>query len=103
MVVGAPGGGRIQPAILQTIIYVLDYGLDPLDALRMPRMYPSAGETQVETENGFSPMVLAEARAMGYTPTPDAAGYARVYVIVRDGDRWIGAADPRHNGAVRGY
>ena len=40
---------------------------------------------------------------MGYTPTPDAAGYARVYVIVRDGDRWIGAADPRHNGAVRGY
>src|SRR5690606_21585540 len=72
MVVGAPGGGRIQPAILQTIIYVLDYGLDPLDALRMPRMYPSANETQVETENGFNTAVLAEARAMGYTPTPDA-------------------------------
>lgn len=103
IVVGAPGGGRIQSAILQSIVYLVDYELDPLEALRMPRIYPSAGETRVETENGFSPAVLAEARNMGYTPTPDAAGYARVYVIARRGDRWVGAADPRHNGEVRGY
>jgi gamma-glutamyltranspeptidase/glutathione hydrolase len=103
LVVGAPGGGRIQPAILQSIVYVIDYDLDPLDALRMPRMYPSAGQSRVETENGFSPAVLGAARRMGYTPTADASGYARVYLITRQGDRWVGAADPRHNGAVRGY
>jgi gamma-glutamyltranspeptidase / glutathione hydrolase len=103
MVVGAPGGGRIQSAILQTIVYVLDYGLDPLDAVRMPRIYPSAGQVQVETENGFNAATLGRVRAMGYVPTPDASGYARVYVIARIGDRWIGAADPRHNGGVRGY
>lgn len=103
LVVGAPGGGRIQPAILQTIVYVLDYDLDPMDALRMPRLYPSAGQTEVETENGFNPGVLSAAQRYGYTTTPDAAGYARVYVIARRGDRWVGAADPRHNGGVRGY
>lgn len=103
MVVGAPGGGRIQSAILQTILYVVDHGLDPLEAVRMPRLYPSRAETEVETENGFNPATLAGARAMGYTPTPDASGYARVYVIAREGDRWVGAADPRHNGGARGY
>jgi gamma-glutamyltranspeptidase / glutathione hydrolase len=103
MVVGAPGGGRIQPAILQSILYVVDYGLDPLDALRMPRMYPSGGQVRVETENGFDASVLAGARSMGYATTPDASGYARIYVIARQGDRWVGAADPRHNGEVRGY
>ena len=103
LVLGAPGGGRIQAAILQTMVYILDYDLDPLDAVRMPRIYPSAGQVQVETENGFNTAVLGRVRAMGYVPTPDAAGYARMYVIARKGNRWIGAADPRHNGEVRGY
>ena len=103
LVVGAPGGGRIQAAILQTMVYILDYGLDPLEAVRMPRIYPSAAQTQIETENGFNAAVLGRVRAMGYVPTPDATGYARVYVIARKGNRWIGAADPRHNGEVRGY
>lgn len=103
MVVGAPGGGRIQSAILQTMLYVLDYGLDPLEAVRMPRIYPTAGQVEIETENGFNTATLGEVRSMGYIPTPDADGYARVYVIARDGERWIAAADPRHNGGARGY
>jgi len=103
LVVGAPGGGRIQAAILQTTVYILDYDLDPLEAVRMPRIYPSAAQTRVETENGFNAAVLGRVRAMGYLPTPDATGYARVYVIARRGNRWVGAADPRHNGEVRGY
>lgn len=103
MVIGAPGAGRIPPAIIQSMVYILDYGLDPLEALRMPRVYPSAAGPRVETENGFDAEVLGRARAMGYLPTADAAGYARVYVIARRGDRWVGAADPRHNGGARGY
>jgi hypothetical protein len=39
---------------------------------------------------------------MGYRPTAQSFGYARLYLIVREGDRWIGAADPRHDGQVRG-
>lgn len=69
----------------------------------MPRIYPSAAQTQVETENGFNAAVLGRVRGMGYVPTPDAAGYARVYVIARKDKQWISAADPRHNGEVRGY
>jgi gamma-glutamyltranspeptidase/glutathione hydrolase len=103
MVVGAPGGGRIPTEIVQNMVYVLDYGLDPLEALRMPRIFPSANGRQVQLENGFDAQVLRQVRTMGYEPTSESFGYARLYMIVRRGDHWIGAADPRHNGAVRGY
>ena len=103
MVVGAPGGGRIPPAILQAMVYTLDYGLDPLEAVRMPRMFPSPSNAIVQLETGFAADVLERARAMGYQPAPPGGGYARLYMIVRRDGRWIGVADPRHNGEVRGW
>ncbi len=103
MVVGAPGGGLIPLAIAQTMWYVLDYGLDPLAAVRMPRISPSARSPVVAVESGIDPTVLAGARAMGYAPVPPGFEYARIYMVVRRGNVWIGVADPRHNGQVRGY
>ncbi len=103
MVIGAPGGGRIVTEILQNMVYVLDYGLDPLEALRMPRIYPSATSRTVQLENGFPASLLAEIRQMGYEAAPESFGYARLYMISRQPGGWVGAADPRHNGEVRGY
>jgi hypothetical protein len=40
---------------------------------------------------------------MRYEPVAEAAGYARLYLIARRGDVWIGVADPRHDGQPRGY
>jgi gamma-glutamyltranspeptidase/glutathione hydrolase len=102
LVVGSPGGGRIPFAMAQAVAYAVDFDLDPLDALRMPRLYPASGR-QVEVEGGFEGEVLAHARAMGYQPIPPAFGYARVYLIARRGGRWVAAADPRHDGQARAY
>jgi gamma-glutamyltranspeptidase/glutathione hydrolase len=103
MVVGSPGGGLIPLALAQTIWYVLDYGLDPLAAVRMPRISPSAASPRVAVEDGIDPPVLAGARAMGYQPVPPGFEYARLYLVLRRNGRWIGVADPRHDGQVRGY
>ena len=103
MVVGSPGGGLIPFAIAQSIWYVLDYGLDPLAAVRMARITPTAASTQVGVENGIDPPVLGAARTMGWEPTPPGFEYARIYMIVRDHGAWVGVADPRHDGQVRGY
>ncbi len=43
LVIGAPGGGCIPTEGLQVIVHILDYGLEPLDAVRMPRIFPTAG------------------------------------------------------------
>jgi gamma-glutamyltranspeptidase/glutathione hydrolase len=103
MVIGAPGGGRIPTAIAQTRVYALDYGLDGLDAVRMPRIFPSASRVDVQLENGFDASTLRQVRAMGYRPAALSFGYARLYMIVRAAEGWIGVADPRHDGGVSGY
>ena len=103
LVIGSPGSGRIPLAMAQTIWYMVGYGLDPLEAVRMPRLTPSAGNADVEVESGFDPSVLAAVRAMGYRPEPPGFEYARIYLVARRGDTWVGVADPRHDGQVRGW
>ncbi|HSK20687.1 MAG TPA: gamma-glutamyltransferase family protein [Longimicrobiales bacterium] len=103
LVTGAPGSGRIPTEIAQTMVYVLDYGMDPIDALRMPRIYPSPANPRVQLEHGFPPDLLADIRRMGYDPASESGSYARLYMIVRSGDRWIAVSDPRHDGQPRGY
>jgi gamma-glutamyltranspeptidase/glutathione hydrolase len=103
LVIGAPGGGRIPTEIAQTMIYLLDYRMDPLDAVRMPRIYPSATTPRVQLEHGFAPALLRDVRAMGYDPVPPAPGYARLYLVARRDGRWVAVADPRHDGEARAY
>lgn len=103
LVIGAPGGGRIPTEIVQTMVYLLDYDMSPLDAVRMPRIYPSPQNARVQLEHGFSAQTLREARAMGYDPVPPAPGYARLYFVKREGNRWVAVADPRHDGEARAY
>ena len=103
MVVGAPGGGRIPTEIVQVMVYTLDYGMDPLDAVKMPRIFPSAQGVSVQLEHGFPPELLRDIRAMGYEPVPPSPEYARLYMIVRRGNSWVGVADTRHDGQPRGY
>ena len=73
MVVGAPGGGRIPTEIVQVMVYTLDYGMDPLDAVLMPRIFPSPQNPHVQLEHGFSPQLLRDVRAMGYDPDTSVA------------------------------
>ena len=102
MVVGAPGGGRIPTEVTQVMVYVLDYGLDPLDAVKMPRVFASPQDLRVQMEHGFTPQLLREVREMGYQPIPPSPEYARLYMIVRHGNTWVGVADTRHDGQPRG-
>ena len=85
------------------MVYTLDYGMDPLEAVRMPRLFPTPNSPAVQLETGFDATTLEEARRMGWAPTALAPGSARIYMIVRHENRWIAVADPRHNGEARGY
>lgn len=103
LVIGAPGGGRIPTAVLQNIIYILDYGLDPLDAVNMPRIFPSRDNSEVQIEVGFNHVVLSEVKEMGYDIQSLSQGYARLYLVYKKDDLLIGVSDPRHDGEPRGY
>ncbi len=103
MVIGAPGGGRIPTEIAQVMVYILDYGLDPLDAVLMPRIFPSRSSRQVQLEHGFPAALLHEVHEQGYEIVRPSPEYARLYIIVRGPHGWIAVSDPRHDGEPRGY
>ncbi len=103
MVIGTPGAIRIPIAIIQNISYMLDYGMNPMEAVRMPRIFPSHMSPEVEVERGFDQTVLQDSREMGYDLTTLSPGYARLYMISRYGDRWMGVSDPRHEGQPAGF
>ena len=103
LVIGAPGGGRIPTEIAQVMVYILDYGMDPLEAVRMPRVFTDEGSPDVQLEHGFAPDLLRAARAMGWRPVPESFGYARLYLVARHDGRWVAVSDPRHDGEPRGY
>lgn len=103
LVIGAPGGGRIPTAVLQNILFIIEYGLDPFDAVEMPRIFPDYNEPKVEIEKGLEPEVLREVRNMGYDIQALSKGYARLYLVAKKNEKIIGVADPRHDGEVRGF
>lgn len=107
LVIGAPGGGRIPQVILQNIVSIIDYGLEPMDAVKMPRLFPVNTQTSnkvVQVEKGFDLDVLAEIRQMGYEIQNLPREYANIYLVYRKKDgTLIGVSDIRHDGAPRGF
>ncbi len=103
MVVGSPGGGRIPPAVIQSIVYVLDYGMNPAAALAMPRINPQFTTPILEFEQGIPGETLAGVRERGWDPRvfpPRSLHFGGVQMLWHDGEGWLGAADPRRDGHV---
>ena len=106
MVVGSAGGGRIPHAVVQAIVYTLDYGLTPLQALGMPRIHPHVTTPRIQFEQGYRGEVLEALRARGYrleAMPPGGLYFGGVQMIERRNGQWVGAADPRRDGEPRGH
>jgi gamma-glutamyltranspeptidase/glutathione hydrolase len=55
MVVGGPGGGRIITSVMQTILNVIDFGMNVQDAVDAPRFHHQWQPDKITMERGFSP------------------------------------------------
>ena len=104
MVAGSPGGPRIITAVLQTIVNVVDFGMNVQDAIDFPRIHHQWMPDKLSLERLVSPDTVKLLQAMGhdvdYSP---GVVLADVAAIVVDGG-WIqGAADGRRNGKAAGY
>jgi gamma-glutamyltranspeptidase / glutathione hydrolase len=98
---GSAGGGQIVDYIAKTIIEMLANGRAPIDALAQGNV-STAIRGKVQLEKGTPVAFLAEAlKAKGHTvevvEMPSGLGF-----LLRQGDGWVGAADPRRDGAAIG-
>ena len=70
MVLGSPGGARIITITLETILNLVDYGMELQEAVDAPRFHHQWLPDEVYVEaRGFSPDTKAKLEAMGYKVT----------------------------------
>lgn len=105
MVVGSPGGSKIITATLQTIINVVDHGMDALQAVSVPRVHHQWSPTTAYHEYFGLPLeTRLVLEGQGHELTARSP-MGNVQLIVRDSEnkRWTGASDPRGMGLAAGF
>ena len=100
MIAGSPGGSAIINYVAKTLIGVLDWGLDPQAAIALPNFGSRNGPTELESGTSAA-MLEPKLRALGHE-TRVIELTSGLQAIVRTKSGWIGGADPRREGAVRG-
>jgi len=101
---GARGGPRIISAVLQSVMNVIDFGMDMQDAIDAPRIHHQWLPDQIAYEPfGMSPDTRAVLDSYGHRfGSPTYIASATAIMIDEDGAR-VGAIDRRSDGAAVGY
>lgn len=99
-VLGSPGGQRIINYVAQTLVALFDWQLAPDAAVALPHFGSRNGPAELE-RGEFAERMKPALEALGDEVTSDEMT-SGLHVIVRRGERWIGAADPRREGVAAG-
>jgi len=100
LAVGAAGGATIIAQVAKAIIAVIDWDLSAQAAIALPAIYAPGGST-VFIERGTSHEAMIPAlQALGHSDVRLRGPSFKANAIEWDGRRWIGAADPRSEGAA---
>jgi gamma-glutamyltranspeptidase/glutathione hydrolase len=100
MIVGSAGGPAIINYVLKTLVAVLDWGLDPQAAIALPNFGSRNGPTDLEI-GAWAEALEPKLRVLGHQ-TRLVVQSSGTQAIVRTKTGWIGGADPRREGTVRG-
>jgi gamma-glutamyltranspeptidase / glutathione hydrolase len=104
MVVGAPGGSTIITQVLQVILNVLEYDMNVGTAVAAPRIHHQWLPDQLRVDKfGLDAMTLAELRRRGHNIKETEPWGNINAILVTPNNDLESAADPRGEGAARGF
>jgi gamma-glutamyltranspeptidase/glutathione hydrolase len=100
---GVMGGGFQPMGHVYVLTNMVDYGMDPQEAIDFPRMFFEGGKLEVEASVAES--VYAELARRGHPVNrrEDAWGGGQAIQIDRANGVLVGASDPRKDGCALGY
>ncbi len=104
IVIGTPGGSTIFTSIFQTIVNMLDFGMSPEDAVGATRFHHQLLPPDLITYSPLRPLPQETISALGdrgYRAEPHFFAFGDLQVIVRNGDEFQAASDPRRRGESR--
>lgn len=100
---GSPGGARIITTTLQTLIDMIDFGMNPAEAAASPRVHHQWMPDELRIEKGLSPDTIGLLVAKGYKVVEKPA-MGRTQTIQITSDGFFGASDPRNpDGLTAGF
>ena len=98
LAVGAAGGATIIAQVAKAIIGVVDWRLSAQDAIALPVLYAPGDTVFVERGSAHEAMIPA-LRALGHSSVTPRPSSFKANAVEWRGGRWVGAADPRSEGA----
>jgi gamma-glutamyltranspeptidase / glutathione hydrolase len=103
LVVGSPQGPYIITTVLQTVINVLDFGMNVQQAAAAPRVHHQWSPDQLQVEPEVPAAVVEALQRMGH-PVKQGDRFGASTPIARDPatGRFYGGADPRRDTAAAG-
>jgi len=104
MVLGSPGGSTIITSVYQTIVNVLDFGMSAQEAVSATRFHHQLIPEDLVTYSVMKPLpeeVVGELTSRGYRAVPHEWEFGDLQLVLRRGDRWSAASDPRGRGKSR--
>ncbi len=107
MVLGTPGGSTIFTTVFQVITNILDFGMSVEEAIGIARFHHQLVPPDLITYSGFTigrylpKATVGDLSERGYRSEPHSFEYGDVQIIMRSGDSWIAASDPRDRGQSR--
>lgn len=103
MVVGTPGGTTIITSVLQSIINVIDYGMNAFDAVNKPKFHHQWLPDEVKVEKDFPIDVRRQLEAMGYKIVESSAWSATEMILITKDGKLETVGDKRGDDSVSGY
>jgi gamma-glutamyltranspeptidase/glutathione hydrolase len=99
LAVGAAGGATIPAQVLKAIIGVIDWHLTAQKAIALPTIFAPGGDTVFVERGTYLEGMVQQLHTLGHTvQVRDPSFKANAIEWVRG--RWVGAADPRSEGAA---
>ncbi len=103
IIVGTPGGTTIPTSVYQTLIDIIDFNMNPEDAVNDPKFHHQWLPDELYVENTFDTNVSDALKKMGYKISIKF-GIGRTEVIMQEPNGVItGVADNRGEDAAVGY
>ncbi len=104
LVLGTRGGPRIISSVFHVVSNLLDQRMRIGEAVGAPRVHHQALPDEILYEpDGLSEAQKTALQKMGHRLRRNSLTFGDVNTIWRNGDSWIGIADPRRSGAAVGY
>ncbi|WP_207496811.1 gamma-glutamyltransferase [Aridibaculum aurantiacum] len=107
IILGTPGGATIPTSVFQVITNIVDFKMQPTDAVYAPRFHHQWLPDVIQVEHDFPKNIVQQLQQMGYeVKTYGIAGYAstigRVELIMINNGKIEAVADIRADDSVAG-